>query len=117
MLSDKEFTEYNIKQHNRFSAAINKLMKFLEIQKEDVVSTKTPQNKRGGAITTESPSSDVERVLKTRFKYGFKKNSICELMKFRRFADEIGAKLPCDDEDLIKIICSVGMTINDNGLL
>ena len=113
LLSDKEFTEYNIKQHNRFSAAINKLMKFLEIQKEDVVSTKTPQNKRGGAITTESPSSDVERVLKTRFKYGFKKNSICELMKFRRFADEIGAKLPCDDEDLIKIICSVGMTIND----
>ena len=113
LLLDKEFIEYNIKQHNRFSAAINKLMKFLEIKKEDVIPLKASPNNRGRAIKTEIQSSDIERVLKTRFKYGFKKGSICELMKFRRFADEIGAKLPNNEEDLKQIIDSVGITIND----
>lgn len=118
LYADKEFLDLNVKQHNRFSAAINKLMRFLEIQKDDVVTPNLinkvqPDTNTTVVSTPSAPSAAIERVLKKHFKYGFKKNSIRELMRFRRFADELNIKIPDDDNELLNEISLVGMVIED----
>lgn len=119
LYADKDFLYLNAKQHNRFSAAISQLMKYLEIQKWEVASNKLNMEKhpvdtyKKKSNISSHFSSDIERVLKEYFKYGFKKNSIREIMKFRRLADGLNVELPYDDNELQKEINLVGTVIED----
>lgn len=55
----------------------------------------------------------ITKVLKTHYEYGFKFNSIREIMRFRRFADELEISLPEEDEDLKTAILASGIEIDD----
>ncbi len=59
-------------------------------------------------------TSDVSivEVLNKHFKYGFKYDSIREMMRFRQFADEMGINLPEDDAILRKSILLLGTVID-----
>lgn len=56
----------------------------------------------------------IIEVLKRHYEYGFKCNSIRELMRFRHFADEMGVSLPEKDEELNTLILSSGTIIDGN---
>lgn len=55
----------------------------------------------------------VVAVLKQHYEYGFKYDSIRELMRFRQFAEEMSIELPDADEDLRASILSSGTVIDD----
>lgn len=55
----------------------------------------------------------VVAVLKQHYEYGFKYDSIRELMRFRQFAEEMNIELPDADEDLRASILSSGTVIDD----
>lgn len=56
---------------------------------------------------------EVAAVLKRHYEYGFKYESIRELMRFRQFAEEMEIVLPEEDELLKAIILSSGTVIDD----
>ncbi len=56
---------------------------------------------------------EVAAVLKQHYEYGFKYESIRELMRFRQFAEEMGIVLPEEDELLKAAIMSSGTVIDD----
>ncbi len=55
----------------------------------------------------------IVAVLKQHYEYGFKYESIRELMRFRQFAEEMGIGLPEEDELLKLAILSSGTVIDD----
>lgn len=64
-------------------------------------------------ISTSSKLGDgIERVLETHYKYGFKYNSIRELMRFRQFADGMNITVPQDDNQLQEAILAAGTVID-----
>lgn len=63
------------------------------------------------AVSVEE-SSDIGAVLKQHYKYGFKYDSIRELMRFRQFADTLGVTLPENDEALKASILSSGTVVD-----
>ncbi len=58
-------------------------------------------------------NSEIASVLKQHYEYGFKYDSIRELMRFRQFADAMGITLPEEDETLKTSILSSGAVIDD----
>ena len=112
LYSDSDFIRYNEQQHNRFSAAINKLLESIgaEIPPKAVASIDTVPRKV--AAPTEA-NSEIVSVLKEHYEYGFKYDSIRELMRFRQFADGMGISLPDDDNELKASILSAGTVIED----
>ena len=113
LYSDSDFIRYNEQQHNRFSAAINKLLEFIgaEIPKKAIASLGNNGNKQTSA--TAEICVRIIAVLKKHYKYGFKYDSIRELMRFRQFAEAMEISLPEDDELLKTAILSSGTVIND----
>ena len=61
----------------------------------------------------DSAEMGIETVLKKHYQYGFKYESIRELMRFRQFADTMSVILPDDDGQLKKGILSAGILIDD----
>lgn len=57
--------------------------------------------------------NEIKRMLKTHYEYGFKYDSIRELIRFRQFADAMGITLPEKDEVLKASILSSGTVIDD----
>jgi len=112
LYSDSDFIRYNEQQHNRFSAAINKLLESIgaEIPQKAVASISASPRKV--AAPTEA-NSEIASVLKEHYEYGFKYDSIRELMRFRQFADGMGVSLPDDDDKLKASILSAGTVIED----
>lgn len=55
----------------------------------------------------------IADVLSQHYKYGFRFDSIRELMRFRQFAAAMGVDLPDDDIELKEIILSCGTVIQD----
>ena len=113
LYGDSDFIRYNEQQHNRFSAAINKLLESfgVEIPKKAIASLESSSCKQ-----TSAPAEICGRivaVLKKHYEYGFKYDSIRELMRFRQFAEAMGISLPEDDELLKAAILSSG-TVIDN---
>ncbi|MDO4575343.1 MAG: hypothetical protein Q4D98_09040 [Planctomycetia bacterium] len=113
LYGDSNFIRYNGQQHNRFSAAINRLLEFIgvEIPKKAVASL-GDNSSRPATASTEG-SSAIVAVLQQHYAYGFKYDSIRELMRFRQFADEMEITLPEDDEELKAFILSSGIIIDD----
>ena len=65
--------------------------------------------------TADSAEADSKlvAVLKQHYKYGFKYDSIRELMRFRQFADAMDIELTEDDEALKAAILACGTVIDD----
>lgn len=55
----------------------------------------------------------INSLLREKFQYGYKYESIREMMRFRQFAEEKNISLPEDDEELKGIIISSGIVIDD----
>ena len=72
------------------------------------------ENDYANSSTSEDISDGIRLILNQHFPYGFKLDSVRDLMRFRRFADDDAIKnIPVDDEELKSMIKSVGTIIND----
>ncbi|MEG1384315.1 MAG: hypothetical protein RSD08_03355 [Oscillospiraceae bacterium] len=112
LYSDSNFNRYNEQQHNRFSAAINKLLESIGADiSEKVVASLSGDN--GQSTAPADVNSEIVSVLRQHYEYGFKYDSIRELMRFRQFADAMGITLPEEDETLKAFILSSGDVIED----
>ena len=69
-------------------------------------------NNEGQGTTSVKRNSEIVTVLNQHYKYGFKIDSIRELMRFRQFADAMGITLPEEDEALKASILSSGTIID-----
>ena len=112
LYGDPEFIRYNEQQHNRFSAAINKMLEFIgtPIPEKAVASVGSD---RVDISSKSEINEDIVKVLKQYYEYGFKYDSIRELMRFRQFADEMGVELPEEDINLKDAILASGTVIDD----
>lgn len=94
-----------------------------EKRNESIISV--PERRDGWSGAPQHPVSDVRdekstgvyrgiaNVLSQHYKYGFRFDSIRELMRFRQFAASMGVDLPDDDIELKEIILSCGTVIQD----
>lgn len=55
----------------------------------------------------------IQRILVERYQYGFRYDSLRELMRFRQFAEALGITLPESDEQLRDAIMASGTVIED----
>ena len=115
LFSNNEFIVYNHEQHNRFRAAITKLLEFYGL--EYAFSRYNFKNKRGLDEVAKRdkvvrPDESIRSILMSRYEYGFTCDSLRELMRFRQAADEMGIALPDDDEELKTAIMSSGIFID-----
>ena len=113
LYSDSDFISYNDNQHNRFSAAINKLLEFIGADIPEKAAASLGKRHDTQITAPAEANSEIVAVLKQHYEYGFKYDSIRELMRFRQFADEMGITLPEEDEALKTSILSSGTVIDD----
>ena len=112
LFSDAEFIEKNEVQHNRFRAAITKLLVYLG--EAWTVPDKASSMKR----TNTAPKKDAvqvdvkpyEDVLIQNFPRGYRLSSSIEMKKFRRYFEEInGYALEQESDEVEKIISLCGI--------
>ena len=113
LYSDPDFISYNDNQHNRFSAAINKLLEFIGADIPEKAAASLGKRHDNQITAPAEANSEIVAVLKQHYEYGFKYDSIRELMRFRQFADAMGITLPEEDEALKASILSSGTVIDD----
>ena len=111
LYSKPDFIKYNEQQHNRFSAAINKLLEYIGAKIPKKATASYENNNSCPKIALSEMSNEIVAVLKRHYEYGFKYDSIRELMRFRQFAYEMGVTLPEKDEELKASILSSGIVI------
>ena len=112
LYSDSDFIKYNEQQHYRFSVAINKLLESLDTEIPNKVSASLRDNSKNQSIVPSEINNGIVEVLKQHYEYGFKYDSVREIMRFRQFADEMGIHLPEADETLKDSILSLGTIID-----
>lgn len=112
LYKDSDFIRYNEQQHNRFTAAINKLLESIgaDIPQKAVASLDSDNKEIADSAEADSK---LVAVLKQHYEYGFKYDSIRELMRFRQFADAMDIELTEDDESLKAAILACGTVIDD----
>ena len=112
LYKDSDFIRYNEQQHNRFTAAINKLLESIgaDIPQKAVASLGSDNKEIADSAEADSK---LVAVLKQHYEYGFKYDSIRELMRFRQFADAMDIELTEDDESLKTAILACGTVIDD----
>lgn len=112
LYKDSDFIRYNEQQHNRFTAAINKLLESIgaDISQKAVASLDSDNKEIADSAEADSK---LVAVLKQHYEYGFKYDSIRELMRFRQFADAMDIELTEDDESLKAAILACGTVIDD----
>lgn len=110
ILQDAAFQNYNSDQHNRFSAALKKYLEYrtgitlpLRVQKDEPTQNEVCTSYRDQVIA----------VLSEHYPYGFRLESIIDLKRFRRYAEEQNAELPESDDDLRVEIRKAGVKIDD----
>lgn len=64
-------------------------------------------------ISKSNEKDGIQRILIERYQYGFRYDSIREIMRFRQFAEAMGIELPENDEQLRDMIISSGTVIDD----
>ena len=112
LYKDSDFIRYNEQQHNRFTAAINQLLESIGADiPQKAVASLGPDNKE--IADSAEADSKLVAVLKQHYEYGFKYDSIRELMRFRQFADAMDIELTEDDESLKAAILACGTVIDD----
>lgn len=112
LYGDSDFVRYNEQQHNRFSAAINKLLEFIDVEIPKKVKVSFDSDS-GQVVVSAEVNAEIVVVMKKHYKYGFKFDSMRELMRFRQFADAMKITLPQEDKVLKDYILSSGIVIND----
>lgn len=112
LFRDTEFIEKNEVQHNRFRAAITKLLVYLG---EDWT---MPDNSSSAKRTNNTPKKDAIQVdvkpygavLIQNFPRGYRLGSSIEMKKFRRYYEEInGYALEQESDEVEKIISQCGI--------
>lgn len=100
LLSDADFLNYNKRQHNRFRAALQKFLAFIESDLPQTTSVEqVPES------ITAYRNEAYEEVLKHYFKKGFRMESPLEIRKFRRYYTVThNAELSDSDADIGKNI-------------
>jgi hypothetical protein len=100
LLSDPVFIEYNDQQHNRFRAAMKKLLLFLRADNTTVATTGTD------AVAHPAPQLVADEkyrdVLTRNFRKGFRLGSPIELRKFKRCYEQMNEKALDDDDATIE---------------
>lgn len=115
LYADLKFMHYNEEQHNRFSAAINKLLESIgaSIPEKTTLSIDDTVNKRISNLSESEVDNEIIKVLKKHYQYGYKYDSIRELMRFRQFAETMEVSVPEDDKQLKASILASGIIIGD----
>lgn len=110
IMQNIDFQNYNAKQHNRFSAA---LKKYLEYRTGVVWPMRTLKDVPTKSAACVPYREHVTDVLRKHYPYGFRLESIIDLKRFRRYAEEQNAELPESDDDLRVEIRKAGIKIDD----
>ena len=110
ILQDTAFQNYNVDQHNRFSAA---LKKYLEYRTGIILPLRAQKDEPAPNEVRTSYRDQVIAVLGEHYPYGFRLESIIDLKRFRRYAEEQNAELPESDDDLRVEIRKAGVKIDD----
>lgn len=96
LFGDGTFIECNNQQHNRFRAAINKLLSYI-----------------GNDIAVQTPSADLApfiEILIEKFPKGYRIGSTIELKRFKRYWEEFyGGKIDMNDSSIEKNIEHCGI--------
>ncbi|WP_368269628.1 hypothetical protein [Enterocloster clostridioformis] len=112
LFTDEEFIAKNEEQHNRFRAAITKLLTYLGV--DWVVPGRTGGTKRN-LVQSKKQKPDVdtspyEAVLAQSFPRGFRLNSSIEMKKFRRYFEQVNGTELAEEADYIEgVIRSCGI--------
>lgn len=111
ILRNADFQKYNAEQHNRFSAALKKLVEFRtglawqELKKSASTEAKT---------NAKHPFREqVKAIMKDHYAYGFRYDSAIDIKRFRRYAESDGIALPESDDSLRAEIKNIGVKIED----
>ena len=109
ILSNEDFSSYNALQHNRFSAALKSFLRFK-------LGADTPRisRRRSKRISENIECTpELKHLLHLKFPYGFRADSIIDMMKLKGYAEQEGVSINDDDEILKREIISGG--INSEG--
>mgnify|MGYP002508547374 CR=1 FL=1 len=112
LLRDKGFIEKNDVQHNRFRAAITKLLTYLgeDWTVPDKVSSLNRTNASQESVSIEVDVEPFETVLTQKFPRGYRLGSSIEMKKFRRHFEDInGYALDQESDEIEKIISLCGV--------
>ena len=112
LFSDAEFIEKNEVQHNRFRAAITKLLAYLgeDWTVPDKFSPVRRTNIMPRKETVQVEVKPYEAVLIQNFPRGYRLGSSIEMKKFRRYFEEInGYALEQESDEVEKIIIQCGI--------
>ena len=110
VLQDTDFQKYNADQHNRFSAA---LKKYLEYRTGVILPNHTQKTVATKAAVSYPYLEQVTAVLKEHYQYGFRLESVIDMKRFRRYAEEQNVEIPESDEALKNEIRNAGVKIDD----
>lgn len=114
LFSDSVFINYNNQQHNRFRAAMNKLLVFLSTNPASIAPNGIPVG------STVQPIVDEKflNVLMQNFRKGFRLGSPIELRKFKRCYEQMyEVVLEEDDATIERKICSCGIRFEDKAFV
>ena len=100
LFSDPVFVEYNDQQHNRFRAAMKKLLLFLRA--DPSVITSAGNNATGLSVPQPVADEKYIDVLTQNFRKGFRLGSPIELRKFKRCYEQMNGKALDDDDATVE---------------
>lgn len=111
LLADPVFMIVNVDQHNRFSAAIRKLLEFHGFSTDQTIGRPIDKTKDEGPLF--EPTMDVSpfiTVLKEKFARGFRLGSSLDMKKFKRFYEAIHEEaLELEDDEIEQAIRACGI--------
>ena len=110
VLQNIDFQNYNADQHNRFSTA---LKKYLEYRTGIILPLRATKDELAQNAVHHSYRDQVIDVLRDHYPYGFRLESIIDIKRFRRYAEERNAELPGSDDELKNEIRKSGVKIDD----
>jgi len=110
VLQNTDFQNYNADQHNRFSAV---LKKYLEYRTGIILPLRAAKEEPAQNAIRHSYRDQVVDVLREHYPSGFRLESIIDIKRFRRYAEERNAEIPGSDDELKNEIRKVGVKIDD----
>ena len=104
--------------HEKYIEILGEAKKMIDIKSDNkeislTYADRGQQDITQNDVATDDNSSEIVKVLKKYYQYGFKYESIRELMRFRQFAQEMNVIIPEDNEQLKTAIVSSGTLIDD----
>lgn len=110
VVQNTDFQKYNAEQHNRFSAALKKYLEYRTGVTLPMCAQKDTFTKE---VVRYPYSEQVTAVLKMHYQYGFRLESVIDIKRFRRYAEEENIIIPDSDDDLKSEIKNAGVKIDD----